>query len=277
MRRTTLQFSQIRLTLERTFIDTECPDGTTARYISGFSCEKGTVESYGSVDEAGGAVTLSDIVISKEDEEGASVTIASTVLTGGEIQADGRLKPASLDMSNLQLTAEDGGMSLADLKVTELLLPTPEEAASDTPPVDEVVKTAERTAALKAISADPVAPPDIASWAVPSESPEEIAAREALLKRHPVLGIKLGAAERNMGPIYPDTPRLADAEKVYLAELEGLERSVGPEHPDVAAALYRLGRLYQRQRRSMRQRNCHTCSSNTLFDRRNGLSIGGPT
>ena len=120
---------------------------------------------------------------------------------------------------------------------------------SDTPPVDEVVKTAERAAALKAISADPVAPPDIASWAVPSESPEEIAAREALLKRHPVLGIKLGAAERNMGPIYPDTPRLADAEKVYLAELEGLERSVGPEHPDVAAALYRLGRLYQRQSR----------------------------
>ncbi len=30
---------------KRTFIDTECPDGTTARYISGFSCEKGTVES----------------------------------------------------------------------------------------------------------------------------------------------------------------------------------------------------------------------------------------
>ncbi len=29
----------------RTFIDTETPDGDTARYISGFSCEKGTVES----------------------------------------------------------------------------------------------------------------------------------------------------------------------------------------------------------------------------------------
>jgi activator of 2-hydroxyglutaryl-CoA dehydratase/predicted nucleotide-binding protein (sugar kinase/HSP70/actin superfamily) len=29
----------------RTFIDTETPDGQTARYISGFSCEKGTVES----------------------------------------------------------------------------------------------------------------------------------------------------------------------------------------------------------------------------------------
>jgi activator of 2-hydroxyglutaryl-CoA dehydratase/predicted nucleotide-binding protein (sugar kinase/HSP70/actin superfamily) len=30
---------------KRTFIDTECDDGSTARYISGFSCEKGTVES----------------------------------------------------------------------------------------------------------------------------------------------------------------------------------------------------------------------------------------
>ena len=30
---------------KRTFIDTTRPDGTTSRYISGFSCEKGTVES----------------------------------------------------------------------------------------------------------------------------------------------------------------------------------------------------------------------------------------
>ena len=30
----------------RTFIDTETPNGDTARYISGFSCEKGTVEDY---------------------------------------------------------------------------------------------------------------------------------------------------------------------------------------------------------------------------------------
>ena len=29
----------------RTFIDTETPDGDTSRYIAGFSCEKGTVES----------------------------------------------------------------------------------------------------------------------------------------------------------------------------------------------------------------------------------------
>jgi hypothetical protein len=32
---------------KRTFIDTKTPDGRTSRYISGFSCEKGTVESEG--------------------------------------------------------------------------------------------------------------------------------------------------------------------------------------------------------------------------------------
>src|SRR4029077_8704061 len=30
---------------KRTFIDTKRPDGSTSRYIAGFSCEKGTVES----------------------------------------------------------------------------------------------------------------------------------------------------------------------------------------------------------------------------------------
>jgi hypothetical protein len=30
---------------QRTFIDTKTPDGDTSRYIAGFSCEKGTVES----------------------------------------------------------------------------------------------------------------------------------------------------------------------------------------------------------------------------------------
>ena len=30
---------------KRTFIDTSRPDGSSTRYISGFSCEKGTVES----------------------------------------------------------------------------------------------------------------------------------------------------------------------------------------------------------------------------------------
>lgn len=38
----------------RTFIDTRTPDGAAARYISGFSCEKGTVESVESMKEITG-------------------------------------------------------------------------------------------------------------------------------------------------------------------------------------------------------------------------------
>ena len=85
--------------------------------------------------------------------------------------------------------------------------------------------------------------------AVSDETPQQIAQRKALEERHPVLGVRLGEAKRNMGPIYPDTPRLADTEQAYVAELEALERSLGPDHPDVAAMLYKLARLYQRQSR----------------------------
>ncbi len=105
------------------------------------------------------------------------------------------------------------------------------------------------TAAIRALAADPAAPPELLVRAVAEETPEQIAQRKALEKRHPVLGVRLGAAKRNMGPIYPDTPRLADTEQAYLAELEALERSLGPDHPDVAAMLYKLARLYQRQSR----------------------------
>lgn len=104
-------------------------------------------------------------------------------------------------------------------------------------------------AAIRALAADPAAPPELLVRAVAEETPEQIAQRKALEKRHPVLGVRLGEAKRNMGPIYPDTPRLADTEQAYLAELEALERSLGPDHPDVAAMLYKLARLYQRQSR----------------------------
>ena len=104
-------------------------------------------------------------------------------------------------------------------------------------------------AAIHALAADPAAPPEVMLRAVADETPQQIAQRKALEERHPVLGVRLGEAKRNMGPIYPDTPRLADTEQAYVAELEALERSLGPRHPDVAAMLYKLARLYQRQSR----------------------------
>ncbi|MEQ8807171.1 MAG: tetratricopeptide repeat protein, partial [Rhodospirillales bacterium] len=104
-------------------------------------------------------------------------------------------------------------------------------------------------AAIRALAADPAAPPEVMVRAVAEETPQQMAQRKALEERHPVLGVRLGSAKRNMGPIYPNTPRLADTEEAYVAELEALEGSLGPDHPDVAAALYRLARLYQRQSR----------------------------
>jgi tetratricopeptide (TPR) repeat protein len=129
---------------------------------------------------------------------------------------------------------------------------------AETPPADarswesrpiEIAGRPVDAAALRALAADPAAPPEIGVRAVAEETPSQIAQRKALEARHPVLGVRLGAAKRNMGPIYPDTPRLADTEQAYFAELEALERSLGPKHPEVAAMFYKLARLYQRQSR----------------------------
>jgi len=112
-------------------------------FLSLLDAEDGTVESYGSVDGSGGNVTISDIVITKDGDEAGKVTIATTTLTDGEIQGDGRLKLSNLGLQNLELTADDGGMSLANLTVTGVLLPSPEELQADTPPVGPGYKTFE--------------------------------------------------------------------------------------------------------------------------------------
>ena len=104
-------------------------------------------------------------------------------------------------------------------------------------------------AETKALEADPVAPPEVAQRATAAETAKQIAARRALIERHPVLGIRLPGAKRNTGPIFPETPRLADTEEAYKAQLEHLEKSVGKEHPDVAEVIYKLARLYHRQSR----------------------------
>ncbi|GAA0771685.1 hypothetical protein E1180_04460 [Roseibium denhamense] len=94
----------------------------------------GEVTSYGAVDDSGGTVTIKDIVVSNADSDDGQATIASTSLTGGEMQSDGRLAIDELKLENLTLTADDGGLSLQSLTATELLLPSKEELASDTPP-----------------------------------------------------------------------------------------------------------------------------------------------
>jgi len=112
-------------------------------FLSLLDAEEGTVESYGSVDGSGGTVTIGDIVVTKDGDDDSRVTIATTTLTDGAVQEDGRLKLGGLGLENLELTADDGGMSLAGLKVTGLLLPSPAEMKADTPPVGPGYKTLE--------------------------------------------------------------------------------------------------------------------------------------
>ncbi|GAB4520639.1 MAG: hypothetical protein Tsb0019_21700 [Roseibium sp.] len=112
-------------------------------FLTLLDAEQGTVESYGAVDESGNSVTIGDIVITNESDEDARVTIASTELTDGEIQDNGRLKLSGLTISDLELTADDGGMSLGSLTVTDLLLPSADEMGSDTAPVGPGYKTFE--------------------------------------------------------------------------------------------------------------------------------------
>lgn len=99
-------------------------------FLALLDAEEGTVESYGSVDSSGNSVTISDLVITDDGDENAKVTIANTVLSDGQVQDNGRLKLSALDLENLKLTADDGGMSLQSLKVTELMLPSAEEVSS---------------------------------------------------------------------------------------------------------------------------------------------------
>jgi hypothetical protein len=112
-------------------------------FLAMLDAEDGTVESYGSVTTSGSAVTISDLVIADDGDEDVKVTIANTILTDGQLQDNGRLKLSALDIENLKLAADDGGMSLQSLKVTELMLPSAEELSSDTPTVSPGYKTFE--------------------------------------------------------------------------------------------------------------------------------------
>jgi hypothetical protein len=112
-------------------------------FLALLDADEGTVESYGSVTSSGSSVSISDLVIADDGDEDVKVTIANTILTDGELQDNGRLKLSALDIENLKLAADDGGMSLQTLKVTELMLPSAEEVSSDSPTVSPGYKTFE--------------------------------------------------------------------------------------------------------------------------------------
>lgn len=110
-------------------------------FLEVLDAQEGVVEGYGNVSESGGAVTIENLVLTNEDDKDEKVSIASTVLTGGVILANGRLKLESLGVSALSLTADDGGMTLESLDVTDLVLPSPKEAAAKDKPANPGYRT----------------------------------------------------------------------------------------------------------------------------------------
>ncbi|MEQ8229541.1 MAG: tetratricopeptide repeat protein [Rhodospirillales bacterium] len=147
------------------------------------------------------------------------------------------------------IVAQAPSLETAEEPVSTVPETASEDAGSWSPQVVQVDGQSVETAAARSLEADPAAPPGVADRASAAEAAAELAARREVLKRHPILGIRLPGAERNLGPIFPDTPRLADTEEAYVAQLEDLEKSLGAKHADVAVVLYKLARLYQRQSR----------------------------
>ncbi|MEP3048896.1 MAG: hypothetical protein ABJL55_21335 [Roseibium sp.] len=118
-------------------------DPVADAFLTLLDSEEGTVESYGTVDSSGGIVSINDIVITNDDADDAKVTISTTVLTDGVVEENGRLKLASLKLENLALAADDGGMTLQTMKVTDLLLPAAAELKDDAASVGPGYKSLE--------------------------------------------------------------------------------------------------------------------------------------
>lgn len=110
-------------------------------FLSVVDAQEGTVESYGAVDASGDTVTIEQLVVA--DGGDGKVTIAKTMLGGGEILDNGRLKLESLGLESLELKADDGGMSVGTLDATQLVLPSPAEAAAKTSPSGPGYRTVE--------------------------------------------------------------------------------------------------------------------------------------
>ncbi|MBD1549223.1 hypothetical protein [Roseibium aggregatum] len=96
-------------------------------FMAVLETDDGMVDSYGSVSEGGETVVIKDLLLKRKDDDKKSATIATTTLRDGMVQSNGRLKLGTLSMSDLSVTAEDGGLAIGSFTATNLVLPTPEE------------------------------------------------------------------------------------------------------------------------------------------------------
>lgn len=112
-------------------------------FLTLLEAEEGVVETYSSVSESDDTVTISGIVLKSEDGDGEQVTIGATTLSGGSVLQTGRLRLQGLSLQDLELKSRDGGMTMASMTATDLLLPSPAEIEGDEAAVDPSYRTLE--------------------------------------------------------------------------------------------------------------------------------------
>ncbi|MTI45613.1 hypothetical protein JM93_00762 [Roseibium hamelinense] len=96
-------------------------------FMTIFETDNGKVESYGTVTDNGGSVTITDLRLTNESDDNTSVYIASTTLEGGSVLDNGRMEIGQLDMGGFELTSDEVKMAVSKLSATDLKLPSPEE------------------------------------------------------------------------------------------------------------------------------------------------------
>jgi len=100
-------------------------------FLAVLETDDGAVDSYGSVSEGGETVIIKDLLLKRKDDDTRSARVSTTTLRDGMVQSNGRLKLGGLSMSDISVTADDGGLAIGSFSATHLVLPTPEELDAD--------------------------------------------------------------------------------------------------------------------------------------------------
>lgn len=105
------------------------PTGNDAAdaFLELLQVEDGTVDSYGSVNENGDKVTISEIRLSNESDDDSAVYIATVTLDNGVVLDSGRLALDSLAMGGIEVDSDEVTMELSSFNATALTLPAPGE------------------------------------------------------------------------------------------------------------------------------------------------------
>ncbi|GGB43277.1 hypothetical protein GCM10011316_14090 [Roseibium aquae] len=94
-------------------------------FLTLLEAEDGKVDSYASASPTSAGLVIEGIKVVSDGGDDTVVTIGRTLLSDGQLQADGRLKLGGLSMDDLALTSSDGGLTVQTMRATDVLLPAP--------------------------------------------------------------------------------------------------------------------------------------------------------